>query len=200
MKQVRMRIVITNVANRVGHRRGPVPVGDRGGPRSATHGPSLGCRTLQKVAVIVVLATSTMLAGCGTSVGAKAPANPTAVATTASTGPTSASAPRSLVMIIQHGEKPDGYHPGVDAGGNRDDSSLSAIGWNRAYALVNLFAPAQGLPRVGLARPTAIYAAAANANGEGRRTRETVQPLADALGIPVNTHSAMAKRVPSSRT
>ena len=28
---------------------------------------------------------------------------------------------------------------------------------------------------------------AANANGEGRRTRETVQPLADALGIPVNT-------------
>ena len=183
-----MRIVITNVTSRVGHRREPVPVGDRaGGPRSATHGPSLGCRTLQKVAVIVVLMTSVMLAGCGTSGGAKVPAKPMAVATTASTRPASASAQRSLVMIIRHGEKPDGSHPGVDAGGNRDDSSLSAIGWNRAYTLVNLFAPAQGPPRVGFARPTAIYAASANANGEGRRTRETVQPLADALGIPVNT-------------
>src|SRR5690349_15181260 len=167
MKEVRMRTVIANVAG--------------------THGPSLGCRTLQKLAVIVTLVMSMMLAGCGTSGGAKVQANPTAVAAAASDGPASASARRSLVMIVRHGEKPDASHPGVDAGGNRDDSSLSAIGWNRAYTLVNLFAPAQGPPRVGFARPTAIYAASANANGEGRRTRETVQPLADALGIPVNT-------------
>jgi hypothetical protein len=36
-------------------------------------------------------------------------------------------------------------------------------------------------------RPEAIYAAGANDDGEGKRTRETVQPLADHLGIPVNT-------------
>jgi hypothetical protein len=70
---------------------------------------------------------------------------------------------------------------------NRDNSSLTEIGWNRAHRLVDLFAPAQSPPRAGLARPTAIYAANANANGEGMRTRETVQPLADALGITVNT-------------
>jgi hypothetical protein len=43
------------------------------------------------------------------------------------------------------------------------------------------------LPRPGLARPTAIYAAGANDNGEGQRTRQTATPLADKLGIPVNT-------------
>jgi hypothetical protein len=40
--------------------------------------------------------------------------------------------------------------------------------------------------RPGLARPVAIYAAGANENGEGQRTRETVAPLAGRLGIPVN--------------
>ena len=47
--------------------------------------------------------------------------------------------------------------------------------------------PGRWSPRPGLARPTAIYAAGANDNGEGARTRETVTPLADKLGIPVDT-------------
>src|SRR5205085_2056346 len=93
----------------------------------------------------------------------------------------------ALVMIIRHGEKPDGSHPGVDANGHPDDSSLTVTGWNRANRLVNVFDPAQGAPRPGLARPTVIYAAGANDNGEGTRTRETVTPLAHALGRPVNT-------------
>jgi broad specificity phosphatase PhoE len=90
-------------------------------------------------------------------------------------------------MIIRHGEKPDGSSPGVDPNGKRDDKSLTAVGWNRAHHLVDLLASTQGLPRRGLARPTAIYAAGANDNGEGERTRETVQPLAQKLGITVNT-------------
>jgi hypothetical protein len=96
-------------------------------------------------------------------------------------------APGGLVMIIRHGEKPSGSTPGVDARGNQDPSSLTDVGWNRAHRLVDLFNPADGRLRPGLARPAAIYAASANGNGEGARTRETVTPLADKLGIPLDT-------------
>jgi hypothetical protein len=142
------------------------------------------------ITVIVALVTMAGLAGCGTSttptVGATAggvapSARPTPPATSGSV------APSTLVMVIRHGERPDGANPGVDAQGNQDDASLTAIGWNRAHHLVDLFDPTQGPLRPGLARPKAIYAAGANNNGEGTRTRETVTPLADELGIPVNT-------------
>jgi hypothetical protein len=132
-------------------------------------------KQVRATVTVLALALSVMAAGCGSSSG------PTSDILTA-TGAT-----RSLVMIIRHGEKPDGSHPGVDAKGNPDDSSLTETGWNRANRLVDLFAPAQHPPRSGLARPTAIYAAGATSDGEGMRTRETVQPLADALGITVNT-------------
>jgi hypothetical protein len=149
-------------------------------PRGAVLDPPRGWRTLQTVAAVVALVASVVLAGCGTS------GSPPITVAPMST-PANTSATRNLIMIIRHGEKPDGSHPGIDSNGNPDDSSLTAIGWDRAHRLVGLFAPAQGPPRTGLARPIAIYAAAANTNGEGKRTRETVQPLADALGITVNT-------------
>jgi len=90
-------------------------------------------------------------------------------------------------MVIRHGEKPDDSNAGVDAKGNQDDSSLTEVGWDRAHRLVDLFDPAQAPPRQGLGRPKTIYAAGANDNGEGQRTRETVEPLADKLGVPVTT-------------
>ena len=96
-------------------------------------------------------------------------------------------APGTVVMLIRHGEKPDDTSPGVDADGNEDDSSLTDVGWDRARRLADLFDPGQGPLRPGLARPTAIYAAGANDDGEGQRTRETVAPLADRLGITVDT-------------
>ena len=142
---------------------------------------------LPTVVALIGLALSVVLAGCGT---APTPgANPGGAAANTRPQPerTSGAAAADLVMIIRHGEKPDGSDPGVDANGHPDDSSLTATGWNRAQHLVNLLDPAQGAPRAGLARPSAIYAAAANSNGDGTRTRETVGPLADALGIPVNT-------------
>jgi hypothetical protein len=92
-------------------------------------------------------------------------------------------------MIIRHGEKPDKSHgiPGVDIHGNpADDSSLTQTGWDRARALADIFDPPNGQLRPGLGRPKAIYAAGANDAGEGERTRETVTPLAQRLGIPVN--------------
>ena len=90
-------------------------------------------------------------------------------------------------MVIRHGEKPDGSDPGVDAQGRKDDSSLTATGWERANRLVDLFAPASGTPRPGLATPKAIYAAGKNDEGEGQRPRETVMPLAARLGLTMNT-------------
>lgn len=93
----------------------------------------------------------------------------------------------TLVMIIRHGEKPTGHHHGVDESGTRDKNSLTDVGWQRADALVNVFAPESGKPRAGLGRPATIFAAGANGNGDGTRTRETVAPLANRLGLRVDT-------------
>ena len=63
---------------------------------------------------------------------------------------TQPAAAHDVVMIIRHGEKPDGSAPGLDAAGKEDDSSLTAVGWERAHGLVDLFDPADGDPRAGL--------------------------------------------------
>jgi broad specificity phosphatase PhoE len=129
---------------------------------------------------VVAMALAAVLAACGAgwqstpAVGSGAGAADTA-------------APGTVVMVIRHGEKPDGSAPGIDAQGNEDDSSLTAIGWQRAERLADLLDPPSGeQPRTGLARPAVIYAAGANDDGEGARTRETVAPLAERLDIDVN--------------
>jgi hypothetical protein len=71
---------------------------------------------------------------------------------------------------------------------NPPDRSLTEVGWSRAHRLAELFAPPRGPIRTGLARPTAIYAAGANSDGDGERTRETLGPLAERLRIGVDTH------------
>jgi broad specificity phosphatase PhoE len=126
------------------------------------------------LAGIVAVALSAVLAAC-----AAAPQS-------SNTAGTDTAAPGTVVMVIRHGEKPDGSDPGIDAQGNEDDSSLTAVGWQRAERLPDLFDPQSGDPRPGLVRPAAIYAAGANDDGEGARTRETVAPLAERLGIAVN--------------
>jgi broad specificity phosphatase PhoE len=142
----------------------------------------MGTTALRTIVALVALAVSTVLAGCGSATTEAPGAAPTTGGATSD-----AAAPRDVVMVIRHGEKPDGSAPGVDAEGNEDSSSLTEVGWERAHRLVDLFDPAQGPLRPGLARPRAIYAAGANDDGEGQRTRETVQPLADRLGLPVDT-------------
>jgi broad specificity phosphatase PhoE len=137
---------------------------------------------------ITLLAAAAVLAGCGAGAPASpgAPALPgAAVGTPAATADVAASA--TVVMVIRHGEKPEGKTHGVDAQGHEDDSSLTRVGWERAHRLVDLFDPAQGSPRPGLARPVSIYAAGPNDEGEGKRTRETVTPLAERLGIRPDT-------------
>jgi broad specificity phosphatase PhoE len=122
---------------------------------------------------IAALAVSAGLAGCGATAS---PVTARGVAPTA-----------SFVMVIRHAEKPDDETDGVDARGREDDSSLTPRGWERAHRLVDILDPAGGSPRPGLTRPATIYAAAANEEGRGQRTRETVAPLADRLRITTDT-------------
>ncbi|EMF01299.1 hypothetical protein J7W19_30960 [Streptomyces mobaraensis NBRC 13819 = DSM 40847] len=106
---------------------------------------------------------------------------------------TRAAAGADTVMIIRHAEKPDeddgGKPPfGVTEDGARNAHALVVRGWQRAGALVPLFAPEGGAPvRPGLRRPDAVYAADAHGAGKGLRPAETVAPLAARLGKPVDS-------------
>jgi hypothetical protein len=98
-------------------------------------------------------------------------------------------------MIIRHGEKPrrKGHAPfGVDASGGHDFESLSVGGWQRAGALVALFAPDRGkLQHPDLARPDLIYAAApSRGGGHSKRPLQTIAPLAAKLGLAPNLDHA----------
>lgn len=90
------------------------------------------------------------------------------------------------IMIIRHAEKPLPGHAarGITRTGRPDKRSLTVDGWQRAGALIDLFAPARGRPPAGLHRPAAVYGSAA-VHGRSKRAIETVKPLADRLGVPV---------------
>lgn len=100
------------------------------------------------------------------------------------------------LMIIRHAEKPTGSGApyGVTETGERDDKSLTIQGWSRAGALIGLFAPRDGdghpAPvRPGLARPARIFAADPS-GGASKRPKETVTPLAAALGTSLDLRFA----------
>jgi hypothetical protein len=141
------------------------------------------------ITTLVALVAAAGLAGCG---GGTTPPPAEGGGVGPITGPTpsttaSRNVPAAVVMVIRHGEKPDDDSgPGLDVHGNEDDSSLTEVGWDRAHRLADLFDQAPA-PRPGLSRPGRIYAAGANDDGEGARTRETVQPLANRLGLAVDT-------------
>jgi broad specificity phosphatase PhoE len=171
------------------HAENPLPSRPSNKAHSASV-PPIRRALLRTLTIIAARAASALLAGCAATTTPSPAATAGGVATSTVPPPVATSdvaAPATLVMLIRHGEKPSGKIEGVDAQGNKDDSSLTRTGWNRAHRLVDLFDPAQGSPRPGLARPAAIYAAGANDEGEGTRTRETVTPLANRLGIPVDT-------------
>jgi len=128
-----------------------------------------------QIVAVLALAMSAAVAGCADNARSSPSRTSADVAATV------------LVMVIRHAEKPDDAHPGVDAQGNTDDSSLTETGWQRANRLADLFDPASGSPRPGLATPKTIYAAGANDDGEGLRPRQTAMPLATRLGLTLNT-------------
>ena len=138
-------------------------------------------RGVRLITVACALAAVCGLAACGGNQPAPSPSGQ----------PQVLGVPGTLIMVIRHAEKPSAGNPaqGIDAEGQPDTHSLTTVGWARARALTGLFDPAAGPVRRGLARPAAIYAAGGS-GGEGTRPRETVQALADHLGIHEDTSYA----------
>ena len=95
----------------------------------------------------------------------------------------------SKIMIIRHAEKPvNSKDPpyGVGPAGLRDDESLTVKGWQRAGALVGLFAPHEGqFQSPYLATPQFVYASKAipNSDSDSQRPQQTVTPLIQKLKL-----------------
>ena len=102
------------------------------------------------------------------------------------------------IMVIRHAEKPAPYgginYAGVDAAGTTcgadGEESLVTIGWERAGALVTLFAPPWGPKAPALATPQHIYASNPTAKQSGdlpsQRPYETVTAVAAKLGLTID--------------
>ncbi len=91
------------------------------------------------------------------------------------------------IMLIRHAEKPCGEERGVSETGSADSAALSVRGWQRAGALVPYFAAlAERLHPGSLARPQYILAARPTAEHPSKRPGDTVQGLADRLGIALD--------------
>jgi len=102
------------------------------------------------------------------------------------------------IMVIRHAEKPGTYngqaYDGIDATGGGDGAeSLVTIGWERAGALVTLFAPPWGPKGPTLAVPGHIYAAdparkKSNGKTPSQRPYQTVSAVAALLGLTINAN------------
>lgn len=95
----------------------------------------------------------------------------------------------SLVMLLRHAEKPlgEGSPHGVTIDGTLDPESLTPRGWQRAGALVGLFAPGRIRPAAG-SLPTPGYLFASQIVGNGsERPRETLLPISERLGLAVDS-------------
>lgn len=96
----------------------------------------------------------------------------------------------SKIMIIRHAEKPTPAEApyGVTIEGLQDEQSLTVLGWQRAGALAALFAPNHRiLQHPQLQQPQYLFACAAPAPSDSKRPKETLTPLAQKLGININT-------------
>ncbi|HZC33393.1 MAG TPA: hypothetical protein VE640_08925 [Candidatus Bathyarchaeia archaeon] len=96
------------------------------------------------------------------------------------------------ISLIRHAEKQIGDQPpqGVTADGTPDRESLTPRGWQRAGAIVGLFVPRSGDregDRVGhpLPVPTHLFASEIGPHSQSRRPIETLQPLAERLGLTI---------------
>jgi hypothetical protein len=97
----------------------------------------------------------------------------------------------TAIMVIRHAEKPATYggasYSGVTATGSADPESLATIGWQRAGALITLFAPPWGAKTLALPQPQFIYASDPDEPGTSQRPFQTILPLAAKLGLEPNS-------------
>jgi hypothetical protein len=93
------------------------------------------------------------------------------------------------IMLVRHAEKPakDFVPYGVTRKGERNKESLQVRGWQRAGALIGLFAP-PGSIIPSLARPQFLYASKPLRRRGSRRPFQTLIPLAEKLEIGINTN------------
>ena len=93
------------------------------------------------------------------------------------------------IMLVRHAEKPAKVPPpyGVTRKGDRSKESLEVRGWQRAGALIGLFAPVNGHHPPALARPQFLYASKPLRRKGSRRPIETITPLAEKLKIEINS-------------
>ncbi|MFJ6722777.1 MULTISPECIES: hypothetical protein [unclassified Streptomyces] len=93
----------------------------------------------------------------------------------------------ALVMIIRHGEQPPPGDTGEDDEGNEHPGSLAGRGERRAEELPRLFPPAARAP---LPRPAVVFATGGGPSAPAR-CKQTVEPLATALHLPVRAEFAV---------
>ena len=101
--------------------------------------------------------------------------------------------PPDCIMLIRHAEKPNdgGRVRGVDALGREDSNALSVLGWQRAGALVRLFAPHDSQAAVpGIAIPDVLCASRATPANPSQRSQQTLLPLAAWLNVPIRCEFA----------
>src|SRR5262245_10870449 len=102
--------------------------------------------------------------------------------------------------MIRHGEKPPSTPPphGLTPEGNQDDKhSLTIRGWQRAGALMTLFAPVNGQFRQGFARPDRLVAPEytdPNTPAKDERTHETIDVIRQATGLTLITPCPVAEK------
>lgn len=93
------------------------------------------------------------------------------------------------IMLLRHAEKPakDNAPYGVTSQGERSKESLEVRGWQRAGALANLFAAANGHSQHPvLAKPQFLYASKPLLHKGSLRPLETITPLGEKLRIKIN--------------
>jgi hypothetical protein len=113
------------------------------------------------------------------------------------------------IMVIRHAEKPGNYngvrYSGVNhlgtISGDTGKNHLVTLGWERAGALVTLFAPPWGPKTSALASPQFLFASDpvpkhgddAGDDGPSQRPYETLTPLAARLGLEIDTTHRKSK-------
>lgn len=107
----------------------------------------------------------------------------------------------SKIMIIRHAEKPASYnnlaYKGILPSGEESSKSLVTLGWERAGALVTLFAQPWGPAAPFLQSPDVLFASDPSETSEkdgektgdepSQRPYQTLTAMAARLGLPINT-------------
>jgi hypothetical protein len=93
------------------------------------------------------------------------------------------------IMLIRHAEKPslDGTVQGVTADGVPNPGELSVRGWQRAGALVRLFAPLDGVTGTAIRTPDFLFAQGLAQHATSVRAPHTLGSLAALLGKAIST-------------